>query len=753
MVLPSEGSHVSTRPNQRRSAGVVLLFSATLFLSAFLLFTVELIVAKTVLPTLGGVPMVWNTCMVFFQITLLAGYIYAHGATTWLGSRRHALLYVVLIACPLVLLPFSTVVSDAPPSDRNPIGWLIILLLGWVGLPFFVLSTSAAVLQNWLSTTDDSAARDPYFLYAASNLGSLLGLLSYPTLVEPALRLPDQSRVWAMGYAIFVVAAWACAAAMWRRGASDLNPPPVTLAGSDDSLPRTAPISFARRARWVLLSFVPSSLMLAVTTYLSTDVATVPLLWVIPLSLYLLTFVLAFGSRSRQVTAVTDRALPLLILPLLMLMIVPAAVGLWLVGFHLVAFTATSLLCHGQLANDRPSPSFLTEFYFWIALGGMLGGLFNTLAAPVLFTSVLEYPVVLVLACLLRAGAPKVEARQRVMDAAVPIAVGLLTFGLIIGLSSFSGGPRLMFAALALPAFVSFSQSRRHPVRFALSLGALLLAGAWAGEGRGRTLHTERTFYGVYRVAFDESGRYRALYNGTTLHGMQPVDPARRHESVSYYYPGGPFSEAATRVPNVARATDVAVVGLGAGSLASFVTPGQRWTFFELDPAVERLARSTEYFTYLSDCGEQCRVVLGDARISLARMDNQYELIVLDAFSSDAIPIHLLTSEALGLYVSRLAPGGVLALHISNRHLSLAPVLARLAGRHGLKVIERRDARVSELESSNGKTPSDWILMARSAADLGPLVSDPKWMVPVTSGSTPLWTDDSSSILGVLRFR
>jgi hypothetical protein len=731
----------------------VLLFSATLFLSAFLLFTVELIVAKTVLPTLGGVPMVWNTCMVFFQITLLGGYMYAHGATTWLGARRHALVYAVLLGLPLFFLPFSTIVSDARPPEGNPIGWLIVLLLGWVGLPFFVLSTSAAVLQHWFSTTDDSKARDPYFLYAASNLGSLLALVAYPSIVEPALRLSDQSRVWAVGYATFVVAAWVCAVVVWRRGTSGLKRRPDRLVTSDERGPRTTPISGARRARWVALSFVPSSLMLAVTSYLSTDIATVPLLWVIPLSLYLLTFVVAFGSRSQRATAVADRVLPLLILPLVVLMIAPPSAALWLVGFHLAAFTAASLLCHGQIANDRPSPSYLTEFYFWIALGGMLGGLFNTLAAPMLFTSVVEYPLVLVMACLLRVGTPAAGDARRVMDVVVPLAVGVLTFGLIIGLSSASGNPRLVFASLALPAFASFSQSRRHPARFALSLGAMLLAGTWASGDRGRTLHTERTFFGVYRVAFDASGRYRALYNGTTLHGMQPVDPARRHESISYYYPGGPFSEAATRLPNVARATDVAVVGLGVGSLASFVTPGQRWTFFEIDPAVERLARSTDYFTYLSDCGDPCRVVLGDARISLARDKTRYGLIVLDAFSSDAIPIHLLTSEALAVYLSRLAPGGVMALHISNRHLSLAPVLARLAERHGLSAIERRDGTVSELESSNGKTPSNWMLMARSAADLGPLVSDPKWVVPVASGSTPLWTDDSSSILSALRLR
>jgi len=504
-----------------------------------------------------------------------------------------------------------------------------------------------------------------------------------------------------------------------------------------------------------VLAFVPSSLMLAVTTYLSTDVAAVPLLWTVPLSLYLLTFVLAFGSSSRSVTALADRALPLFALPLTLFMVVAVRIELWMaIPVHLLAFTAVALLCHGRLADDRPPPESLTEFYLWTAFGGMLGGLFNTLAAPVLFNTVVEYPVVLVLACLLRVGAPDSRAGRRSMDAAVPIAIGVLSGAILLGLRAL-GMAALAFVALSVPAFLAFSQSRRHPVRFALCLAAMLVTGAMVRQAADAPVLTERTFYGVYRVSLEYSGQYRALVNGTTLHGMQAVDPARRREPLTYYHRSGPFGDIVSELPVMAKAVDIAAVGLGIGSLAAYARPEQRWTFFELDPAVERLARTDRYFTYLQDCGDKCRTVLGDARISLSREPPaKYGVIVLDAFSSDAIPVHLLTDEAFGLYLSRLADGGVLLVHVSNRHLELSPIVARLIARHGLTARERIDGQVSQDEQRRlGRTASQWVVMARRKSDLGALVMNPMWTVPAASKSTPLWTDDSSSILSVLRLR
>ena len=736
---------------------VVALFATTLFASSFLMFLIEPMVAKMVLPILGGAPMVWNTCVVFFQIMLLAGYAFAHGATSWLGPRRYAVVYAALLVIPLATLPVTIRAAAAPPLTGNPIAWLLPVLVSSIGLPFFVLSTSASVLQKLFSGTAHPAAQDPYFLYTASNLGSLLALVSYPAFVEPSLRLPDQSRLWTIGYAMFAALAFICAVIAWRWARASREDWLTQIEDPSTGPIASIPPSWSRRARWMVLSFIPSSLMLAVTSYLSTDIAAVPLLWILPLSLYLLTFVLAFGSRSGYFRAVADRGLPLLILPLALLMAAQAQPTIWFaIPLNLLTFAMAALLCHGELANDRPSPVSLTEFYFWIGCGGVLGGLFNTLAAPVLFTGIAEYSFVLVLACLVRPRAPSVMTtttpRYLLRELIMPVAVGALTAGLIVSTRRLADNPSLVLAALGLPAIVSFRRSRR-PVPFALSVGAMLLAGAWVGNGYGRVLHTERTFFGVYRVSMDPSGRYHALFHGTTLHGMQAVAETRQGEPLTYYHRTGPFGQAFEQLPHLSNAPEIAVVGLGVGSLASYAAPNQRWIFYEIDPAVERIARNPEYFTFLRHCGNRCSVVLGDARLSLARArPNEYGLIVLDAFSSDAIPMHLVTSEAISLYLTRLAPGGVLAFHISNAHLSLGPVLARAALGHGLTALEQQQ-RVNEADATDGKSHSEWLIMARDRRDLGSLVGDTRWVTPAVSMSAPLWTDDFSNILSVLSLR
>jgi hypothetical protein len=734
---------------------VAFLFAATLFLSAFLLFTVEPLAARVLLPTLGGAPMVWNTCVVLFQILLLAGYLYAHAATGTLSFSRHTAVYLALLTLPLAVLPFPTSVPGGPSPGDNPVLWLLLVLGALIGLPFFILSTSAAVLQTWFARADHHRARDPYFLYAASNAGSLMALVAYPAIVEPTLRLRDQSRLWAVGYAIFVAAVCICAHAVRRDARRDVTPAPA----SDNAVDvgdEAGSLSARRRARWVVLALVPSSLMLGVTSYLSTDVAAIPLLWVVPLGIYLLTFIIAFGARSPFFVVAADRALPLLILPLGLFMIILATVALWFaVPLHLLTFAAVSLVCHGQLAADRPRPALLTEFYVWIAVGGMLGGLFNTLAAPLLFKTVIEYPLMLVFACVWRRGVADSTPRSSSWSARsatwlVPLAIGAATAGVMAVIRSWEGNTQLVVAVASVPLFACFSQSRR-PLRFALSLGAMWIAASLAIGGRGGTLHVERTFFGVYRVALEPRGRYRTLVHGTTLHGLQAVDPARQREPLSYYHRTGPFGQAFSQLRNLSARSHIAVVGLGIGSLASYATAGQRWTFYELDPAVERLANTTAYFTFLRECGDRCRVVIGDARVSLANAPaNQYALIVLDAFSSDAIPTHLMTSEALTLYRSRLSSGGVLAFHISNRNLLLGPVLARLAEHHGLSAFRQFDREIDK-GALDGKMPSNWVVMADSAADLGPLVADPRWQRLVASPRDPLWTDDYSSVLRVLR--
>ena len=715
------------------------LFAATLFFSSLLMFALEPIVARTVLPILGGTPMVWNTCVLFFQILLLGGYAYAHGVTTWLGSRRSRAAYVVLLVLPFLTLPFAIGPAAQPRGDGNPTVWLLLTLVRSIGLPFFALAATAPILQRWFAGTDHPSAKDPYFLYAASNLGSLLALLMYPLLIEPMLPLRVQNHVWAIGYGVFVLAACLAVAAGWRHRTRDAGSPEQPVRRGEATV--AAGLTWQRRATWIALAFIPSSLMLGVTTYFSTDIAPVPLLWIAPLALYLLTFVAAFSTRSASWQSIADRCLPFLVLPLAVLMTAGGALSslTLAIPLHLAAFTVAAVVCHGRLAADRPAPVHLTEFYFWIAFGGMLGGVFNTLAAPLLFSRVIEYPLVLVLALAARRS-HRLESGSSwsISDLAVPMGVGALSAGFMVSVHPGGDSTQLFVAGLGFPALLAFTQSR-SPIRFAASVASMLVAGSLAANAQRQALFVSRTFFGVYRVVADPENRYHSLFHGTTLHGTQAVEPSRQREPMTYYVRAGPIGQAFAGLPAVAVSHDIAVVGLGIGGLASYRTPGQQWTFYEIDPEVERIARTDAYFTYLRLCGAGCRVVLGDARLSLARAPvHTYGFIVLDAFSSDAIPIHLMTSEALELYLSRLAPGGALAFHISNRHLMLAPVLARLALRHGLAF------RLQQSWSS------EWMVMARSASDLGSLAIDPRWIIPVIPPSTPLWTDDFSNILSVL---
>jgi spermidine synthase len=725
---------------------LVALFATTLFTSASLMFVVEPMVARMVLPMLGGAPAVWNTCLVFFQAMLLAGYAYAHGATRFFGVRRHVLVHGVVILLPLLVLPVG-LHHAAPDASQGPIAWLLLVLCGSIGLPFFVLSTSAAVLQTWFAATDDESAGDPYFLYTASNLGSFIALLAYPIVIEPTLRLQDQARLWSFGYGAFVALTLACAAVVWCRSA------PAGNASAGAARPAAAgeSIAWVRRARWVALAFVPSSLLLAVTTYISTDVASVPLLWIAPLALYLLSFVIAFSPKAFRTRALASRLMPLFVLVLTLILISDITSPLSvIIPLHLAVFFVIAVACHANLADDRPSASRLTEFYFWISCGGMLGGLFNALLAPVVFNSIIEYPLVIVAACLLH-GVPSGDGTRRIVlaDLFVPSVVGLAIAGTVLVNNHFHSSRYIVLEA-ALPALLVYTQ-RVHRIRFAASIAAILIAGTLAQSLFGRVVYTERTFFGVNRVRVDERLGYRFMFHGPTLHGMQSLDPIRQLEPTSYYHRLGPIGQVLAAVPQASAASDVALIGLGIGTLASYRAPAQRWTYYEIDPVVEQIASNGGYFTYLSACGVHCRIITGDGRISLARAEpHTYGVIVLDAFSSDAVPMHLMTKESLALYVSKLAPGGVIAFNISNIQLSFSSVLARMADDAGLVALWQQEPPDAG-SWAIGKFPSEWFIVARSRADFGSLTSDPRWKVPVPRADTPLWTDDFSNILSALR--
>ncbi len=741
-----------------RSPKLLLLYAFSLFVSAVLLFWMEPMFAKMILPLLGGSPSVWNTCIVFYQTLLLLGYLWAHAATKWFALRWQVGLHVLLLVLVFVTLPVDVAKGWTPPLSSNPVLWLFLLLQISVGLPFFTLSATAPLLQRWFSQTGHPSAKDPYFLYSASNLGSLIGLFGYPLLIEAYLPLPSQARTWSVAYIPLTGMILACGAMVLRSSRIGLR---QKESETTDSSPNLKP---TQRVRWGLLAFVPSSLILGVTNYITTDISQVPLLWVIPLAIYLITFVLVFAPRPPLPHALMVRAQPILLLPLALLFYWGFTKTLpWpFIPFHLMVFFITAMVCHGEIAGTRPSTRHLTEYYVWISVGGVLGGAFNTLVAPQVFNSLVEYPLMIVIACLLR---PSLNsARQlpykRWLDLGLPLA-GLVLFGLLkIGVryyvqtSDSVGIPVLILFVLISCIVGGVCLSFRYrPIRFGLGIGAILLVGfLWTGE-QEQILHKERNFFGMHKVVLDPKGGYHLLFHGTTLHGAQSLDPVRAHEPLTYFHPTGPLGQVFDIFPLTPDYAQVAVIGLGTGSTAGYAKPGQRWTFYEIDPAVERIAKDIRYFTFLKDCPAEVSVVLGDARLSLANAtDHSYDLIVLDAFSSDAIPIHLLTRDALKLYLTKLTETGVLVFHISNRYLDLKPVLSSLTQDSGLLGLVHDEMELTEVERQAKKSPSTWAIMARRPSDLSQLAEDRRWKPLSATPGTRLWTDDFSNIVSVFKW-
>jgi len=790
----------------KRSSALTLLYAATMFVSASLLFWVQPMVAKMLLPLLGGTPAVWNTCMLFFQAMLLAGYAYALVVSRWLTLRQQVAVHLLLLLS--TALTFPILISEATvrsvPREGNPSLWLLGSLLATVGLPFFAVATNSPLLQKWFAETRHASSRDPYFLYAASNAGSLLALLSYPLLAEPSLTLGGQSRLWSLVYALLVLLLAACASALLRRtkrsdaelstravAAKDspdeetnleinslheandapANNAPANNAPANDARAgdahaddareddaRVAPLSWPRRLRWIALAFVPSSLMLGVTTYFSTDIASLPLLWVIPLSLYLLTLVLAFAQRQLVKPRTLARVLPGVALVFALVYLSGATQPAWLLILtHLFFFFVAALACHARLAEDRPPVRHLAEFYLLMSVGGVLGGVFNALVAPTLFNTTLEYPLVIVLACLLlprsqRDAAVEDTPRERWLDIGVPAAVALLTISLALVVSRFEfDWVQGLALVTGVPLIVSYL-FRRRPVRFALALGACMLGSSFHAGLTRDTLLAERNFFGTVRVTREAAGDMHWLYHGTTIHGRQSHALSRHCEPLSYYHREGPLARV-FEIFNAQPATpNVAIVGLGTGATAAYTRAGQSWTFYEINPAVVSIARNPDYFTYLSYCAAApVEISLGDARLQLQSAPAaHYGLIVLDAFSSDAIPTHLMTVEALDLYLSKLATGGLLVFHISNRSLDLHPVVADLARARNLACLVFDDTARNQ---PSGKEPSQWVVMARRPEDVTTLAADTRWQTLEGRPDRAVWSDDFSNIVSIFKWR
>ena len=751
-----------------RSGAVVALFSLTLFVNAALLFAVQPMFSKMVLPLFGGTPSVWNTCMLFFQTALLGGYLYAHVTTRWLDVRKQSLLQLVLFALTFLTLPVAVAAGWRPTGSTMPVWWLAALLAVSLGAPFFMLATGAPLLQRWFSESGHPSAENPYFLYAASNLGSMVALVSYPIVIEPKLRLEQQSHLWTATYVVLVALIGICALVTRRRiragvlSATGLVSADATAADMDalSAMPlersRTDAdrLTVRRRVRWVLLSFVPSSMLLAVTTYLATDVASIPLLWIVPLALYLLTFVIVF---ARKLVIIPHSYAVWLQPPFLLMLAGSIALMMQrsvtsLAPAHLLAFFLTALVCHGELAKDRPTVSHLTEFYLWLSVGGVLGGIFNVIVAPQLFNSVLEYPIAIVLAAALRPTLAKRRPIDRELDFILPAALCVvIVVAMRLGFPPKGWGDKANVWVFAVYAIVVLG-FQRHAIRFALGVAAIFV-GAAIGRGRDTTLLFQgRSFFGVYRVM--AYPKHHALQNGTTTHGGQSIFPQFATEPLTYYHRDGPLGQSFAWLMRKTADRRVAIVGLGTGTIACYGHSNETWTFYEIDPLIERIAFNPKYFTYLRDCPPAKRIVLGDARLSLQQApDSSYDFIILDAFSSDAIPVHLMTREALQLYLRKLAPGGAIAFHISNRYLRLEPVLAEIARDARVAGIIGIDESLTPTQVASFKMTSKWVVLARSAKDLKLLVLQKNWRVLAPKSDVGVWTDDFSNVFSVFRWR
>jgi hypothetical protein len=731
---------------------LTVVYAATLFLSSGLLFAVQPLVGKLLLPYVGGAPHVWNACMVFFQAALLLGYAVAHGVAR-LPPLGQVALHVGLSLLGIVALPpqvSAAALGSARPAE-DPLPWVLARLVVAVGPPVVVLCATTPLLQRWISTTAHAAGRDPYVLYAASNLGSLVALVGYPVLAEPQLGLDQQGRWWAAGYLGLVALVAACGIAALRGGAGRSAASPR----SRDRRPE--PLAAARPLRWIALSLVPSSYLLGVTAAVTVDLPATPFLWVVPLALYLGSFVLAFARRPPFSQRAVGRVLPALVLFVVVVHLSGMALPLWLhLPLHLGTFFAAALMCHGALAADRPSPERLTVYYLTLAAGGVLGGAFNALLAPLVFDGIAEYPIALIAACLLRPPARRATTatrRERRLDVALPLAAGASTAILVwtaprVGLDG-QASVLWMFGA---PAVLVYALVER-PVRFASGIAALVLAGQLHAGPSGRPLHQERTFFGVVRVTVDRRGAFHQLLHGGTVHGRQGRG-AEQSVPLSYYHPSGPVGDVFTRLRERTAPARVGVVGLGAGSLCAYAEPDHEWSFYEIDPAVERIARDPRYFTFWRDCrAPRRRVVIGDARLRLSEApDAAYHLLVLDAFTASAVPVHLLTREALQLYLGKLARGGWVAFHVSSHGVDLADVVAALAADAGLAACLREDLVLTEEERDRGKDPSRWVVLARDPADLRTLLAS-GWRPLDPAPGARVWTDDFSDVWSVVRWQ
>ena len=740
------------QPTAARNRLVLVGYTAAIFVSALLLFSVQPLFTKMVLPRLGGSPAVWSVAMVFFQSLLLAGYAYAHFLMQIKNRAIPVAVHLVLLCVAMATLPLSIAGTWGEPPTSGYAFWLLGLFAVSIGLPFFALAANNPLLQAWFVRTGHPAGPDPYFLYASSNIGSFLALLSYPVLLEPMFTLRTQNLMWTGGYGLLIALIAGCGVLLLRS--------PGREAADRETEATSAPApGWVLRARWIFLAAVPSGLLIAVTAHISTDVAAAPLLWVLPLSLYLLTWVLVFQSRPLLPHKWMLMIQPLAIAGVIVLLAVGGEQNLLLtLGGHQFCFFLIAMACHGELARTRPAAKYLTGFYVALSFGGMVGGLFAGLIAPFAFSWVAEYPILLALAALCRpASGERWPAWSRwYWPLLAALAIALIVPAWFQGqIPSWLEDHRVWVAGsvgvLAGLAALGLNASRWKI--FATAVVALALIRIYPADD-GRVV-TARSFFGVHKIVITPHGQYHVLMHGTTIHGAQKFLNADgspvtgRPEPISYYHKDGGIGRAIAAIrERKAAPLRVAVIGVGAGTLTCASEPGENWKFFDIDQTMVDTAKDPKYFTYMQSCAPDVKPVIGDARLTFAREpDGIYDVIIVDAYSSDAIPIHLATREAMKIYKDKLAPQGIVVMHVSNRHLELESVVVGIADANDLRswVYNEDSGRDDEYIFS-----TDVVVSAREDADVGSLASSDKWAETEPTDGQRVWTDDYSNILGAV---
>ncbi len=714
------------------------LFTLTIFTSACLLFFVQPLFTRQVLPQIGGAAAVWTTAMLFFQTVLIAGYVYAHLMTKYLTVLQQVIIHLALLGLAVFFLPLTVPASwSYDPASPVVTQTLWLYALG-VGLPFGVLSANAPLIQSWYRRSGGPHAQDPYFLYAASNLGSLVALLAFPLVAEPLFGMTAIAMGWSIGFV-------ALGLLLLLSGLAAQGP----LAGNGADLGRTssdtpASLGFAKIGLWAFLAFVPSSLMLGVTSKISMDIGSFPLVWVIPLSLYLLTFVLVFSQRSPLTAQRLRFVLPAALALLTFYSFKPS--GSWSsFGLLLASFMVISLLAHRMLFETRPDARHLTVFYITMSVGGALGGVFNSIIAPLVFDRLQEIVITAALAALLMI-ARKSDRLPRDIAlglAGVPLVI-LPLLDLFPALAAASIDLRIGLACLILLSLIL--TFRRNGVAAATAVVGIL--GIWGQIGTPDALLETRSFFGPHIVK-DADGK-RQYSNGTTVHGAEWLaDFETRPRPLAYYHKNGSMAQVLMSDRGQAAKT-IGIVGLGVGALSCYGQPGQDWHYYEIDQKVVDIALDPKLFTFMSTCGKDAKIHLGDARIVLQRQtDLRYDILVIDAYSSDAVPVHLATREALELYRDRLAPGGLLLFHISNRFYDLSRPLAASTTAMGMQS-RIRTHLADAAAMADGDSTSIVVAMSDTAEALGPIAGDPSWKPLSPAGMEP-WTDDHANLLSALR--